>query len=55
VPALLVEGLSDADIAARLTLSPKAVDHHVDEVLRRLGVSSRGQVAAEAHRQDPIT
>jgi DNA-binding NarL/FixJ family response regulator len=41
--------LSRADIAARLTLSPRTVDHHDHAVLQRLAVSSRGQAAAEAH------
>jgi DNA-binding NarL/FixJ family response regulator len=48
---LLVEqGLSNADIAARLALSPKTVDHHVSALLEKLGVASRGQAAAAAHR-----
>ena len=52
VLALLAEGLSDADIAARLMLSAKTVDHHVSAVLSKLGVTSRGQAAALAHRLD---
>jgi DNA-binding CsgD family transcriptional regulator/tetratricopeptide (TPR) repeat protein len=48
VLVLLAEGLSNADIAARLTLSAKTVDHHVSAVLGKLGVSSRGRAAAEA-------
>ena len=50
VLTLLAEGLSNADIAARLTLSGKTVDHHVSAVLGKLGVPSRGQAAAAAHR-----
>jgi ATP/maltotriose-dependent transcriptional regulator MalT len=47
---LVVQGLSNADIAARLSLSPKTVDHHVSALLEKLGVASRGQAAAAAHR-----
>jgi ATP/maltotriose-dependent transcriptional regulator MalT len=50
VLALVAQGLSNADIAARLTLSPKTVDHHVSAVLDKLGVANRGQAAAVAHR-----
>ncbi|MGK5684855.1 ATP-binding protein [Actinoplanes sp. URMC 104] len=45
---LLAQGLSNADIARRLTLSAKTVDHHVSAVLGKLGVSSRGRAAAAA-------
>ena len=50
VLTLLAEGLSNAQIADRLTLSAKTVDHHISAVLGKLGVSSRGQAAAAAHR-----
>ena len=50
VLALLVEGLSNAEIAGRLSLSAKTVDHHVSAVLGKLGVATRGQAAAAARR-----
>ena len=50
VLALLAEGLRNAQIADRLVLSGKTVDHHVSAVLRKLGVHSRGEATAEATR-----
>jgi DNA-binding CsgD family transcriptional regulator len=51
VLALIAEGLRNADIAERLVLSKKTVGHHVSNVLRKLGVASRGQAAALAARE----
>ena len=50
VLALLTRGDRNADIAAALFLSEKTVDHHVSAILRKLGVRTRGQAAAEAAR-----
>ena len=50
VLALIAEGDRNADIAAKLFLSEKTVDHHVSAILRKLGVRTRGQAAAEAAR-----
>jgi DNA-binding CsgD family transcriptional regulator/tetratricopeptide (TPR) repeat protein len=50
VLALVAEGLPNAEIAGRLFLSPKTVDHHVSAILRKLGVRTRGQAGAEAVR-----
>jgi DNA-binding CsgD family transcriptional regulator len=50
VLGLLAQGERNADIAARLFLSEKTVDHHVSAILGKLGVRTRGQAAAAAAR-----
>jgi DNA-binding CsgD family transcriptional regulator/tetratricopeptide (TPR) repeat protein len=50
VLALVAQGLRNAEIAARLFLSEKTVDHHVSAILRKLDVSSRGRAAGAAER-----
>jgi len=51
VVALLAEGLSNADLAARLFISPKTAAVHVSNVLAKLGMASRTEVAAWAIRE----
>ena len=48
VLALLAEGLTNADIAARLVVSTRTVDHHVAAVLRKLGARTRQEAARRA-------
>ena len=50
VLGLLAQGLSDAEVAARLSLSTKTVGHHVSALLAKLGVGSRHQAAVAARR-----
>lgn len=47
---LVAEGLSDAEIAARLVLSPHTVHRHVANIRRKLGLHSRSAAAAHAAR-----
>ena len=50
VLALLTEGCRNAEIARRLFVSEKTVDHHVSAILAKLAVRSRGEAAAVANR-----
>jgi DNA-binding CsgD family transcriptional regulator len=45
---LLGAGLRNADIAARLHIAEKTVDHHVSAILAKLGVRSRRDAARVA-------
>jgi DNA-binding CsgD family transcriptional regulator len=50
VLALIEQGLRNRQIADRLFVSAKTVDHHVGAILRKLGVHTRGEAAAAARR-----
>ena len=52
VLALLIDGLRNGEIAARLYLSVKTVDHHVAAILRKLDVRTRSEAVGVAIAQD---
>ena len=47
---LLADGLSQAEIARRLVISPKTVGTHIEHIFLKLGVRSRAQAVAVAFR-----
>jgi NarL family two-component system response regulator LiaR len=51
---LIADGLSNADIAARLELSEKTVKCHVSNIPSKLHVSDRNQAAVVAWRQGVV-
>jgi DNA-binding CsgD family transcriptional regulator len=51
VLSLVVEGLPNKEIAAHLGLSPRTVEKHVESLLRKLEVRSRGQLVSVAQRR----
>jgi DNA-binding CsgD family transcriptional regulator/tetratricopeptide (TPR) repeat protein len=50
VLALLGDGLTNAELARRLYISPKTADHHVSAILTKLGVNTRRDAVRTAHK-----
>jgi DNA-binding NarL/FixJ family response regulator len=52
VARLLVSGSTNEEIARRMVLSRRTVEKHMDNIRRKLGVTSRGKVMAWTMRHD---
>lgn len=48
---LFSEGLSEKEIAYRLSLSYRTVEHHVERIISKLGVTNRIQALVKAIRE----
>jgi non-specific serine/threonine protein kinase len=55
VAVLVASGLTNRQIAARLYVSVRTVDVHVDHIFGKLGLSTRSQLTAWAHQQGLMT
>ena len=51
---LLAAGVSQAEIATRLFITPKTVGKHIERLLKKLGVHSRAEAVAYAYREGLI-
>ncbi len=51
IVGLIAEGLTNRQIAHQLVLSERTVDTHAVNIMRKLGLRSRAQVAAWARQQ----
>ncbi len=45
IARFVAQGLSNREVAAQLFLSPRTIDFHLRNVFRKLGLSSRTQLA----------
>lgn len=51
---LACEGLTNPEIAERLSLSPRTVQRHLYEVFRKMGVATRSELVAAAVRRKVV-
>jgi DNA-binding NarL/FixJ family response regulator len=55
VAALIAQGLTNRQIAERLVVTERAAAAHVENILDKLGVSSRAQIAVWASEHGLLT
>lgn len=53
VAGLVAQGMSSKDVAAKLVVSRRTVDAHVDHIFAKLGFNSRAQIATWVAQQRP--
>ncbi len=51
---LLAEGLRPKEIALKLSISPKTVGTHIQNLFGKVGVNSRAQLVAHAYRRELV-
>jgi DNA-binding CsgD family transcriptional regulator len=44
ITRIVAEGATDKEVATRLFLSPRTIDHHLRKIFTKLGISSRGEL-----------
>lgn len=54
IASLVADGLTNKEIAERLVISQRTADTHVEHILRKLGFTSRAQIAAWLTARDAI-
>jgi DNA-binding CsgD family transcriptional regulator len=53
IALLVADGLTNREVATRLFLSPKTVEHHLSSTYRKRGVRSRTELARHLRRSNP--
>src|ERR1043165_3279592 len=54
ITSLIADGLSNKEIAQRLNIATYTVKSHVHNILEKLALHSRLQIAAHAHKKPPL-